>query len=162
MLQTPASGNVSKFTVCSTIHRIKQRSKNTRGGPGKKKSIFKRYHISEVTAVSQENKSNVKGLTCSALTGVGELKALVRVGSIGVELQPQVVGGAVQDEPHQLVPSEGAQGPRQAVLSIVDLRRTIARAPWSLSSVHMPAILTRDPNFQTHDFIQFFRKLHSL
>lgn len=86
--------------------------------------IFKRYHISEVTAVSRENKSNARGLTCSALTGVGELKALVRVGSVGVELQPQVVGGAVQDEPHQLVPSEGAQGPRQAVLSIIDLRRT--------------------------------------
>ena len=54
----------------------------------------------------------MKGLTCTALTGVGELKALVRVGSVGVELQPQVVGGAVQDEPHQLVPSEGTQGPR--------------------------------------------------
>lgn len=124
MLQTPASDNVSKFTACWTIHRIKQWSKNTGGGPGKKKSIFRRYHISEVTAVSWENKSNVKGLTCTALTGVGELKALVRVGSVGVELQPQVVGGAVQDEPHQLVPSEGTQGPRRAVFSIIDLGRT--------------------------------------
>lgn len=66
-----------------------------------------------------------------ALTGVGELEALVRVGSVGVELQPQVVGGAVQDEPQQLVPREGAQGPRRAVLSIVDLRKPAAWAPSS-------------------------------
>jgi hypothetical protein len=37
---------------------------------------------------------------------------LVRVGAIGVEFQPQVVGGAVEGEPHELVPSEGSQGTR--------------------------------------------------
>lgn len=51
----------------------------------------------------------MKRLSRMALTSIGELKTLVSVRPIGVELQPQVVGGAVQDEPRQLIFSEGPQ-----------------------------------------------------
>lgn len=55
------------------------------------------------------------------LTGVGELEALVGVRAVGVELQPQVVRGAVEDQAHQLVPREGPQWPRGTVPPVVDL-----------------------------------------
>lgn len=58
------------------------------------------------------------GLTC-----VGKLEALVSVRSIGVEFQPQVVGGAVQDQPHQLISREGPQWTWGAVFSIINLGR---------------------------------------
>lgn len=46
------------------------------------------------------------------LTGIGELEALVRVRPVGVELKPQVIGSAVQDQPHELIPGEGPQWTR--------------------------------------------------
>lgn len=46
------------------------------------------------------------------LTGIGELEALVRVRPVGVKLKPQVIGSAVQDQPHELIPGEGPQWTR--------------------------------------------------
>jgi hypothetical protein len=43
------------------------------------------------------------------LTGVGELEALGGVRPVGVELQPQVVGGAVEHQPHEFAPCEDTQ-----------------------------------------------------
>lgn len=57
------------------------------------------------------------------LTGVGQLEAEVRARAVGVELQPQVVGGAVEEEPQQLIPREGSQRARRAVFSIIHLTK---------------------------------------
>lgn len=60
MLQTPASGNVSKFTTCWTIHRIKQWSKNKGGGPGKKNRYLEGIILVLTQLYLWENKKYVK------------------------------------------------------------------------------------------------------
>lgn len=87
------------------------------------------------------------GLTC-----VGKLEALVSVRSIGVEFQPQVVGGAVQDQPHQLISREGPQWTWGAVFSIINLGRI------HKSSYHLVLFLSVSVSHSLSLFFFFYRK----
>lgn len=79
------------------------------------------------------------------LTRIGELEALVGVRPVGVELEPQVVRRAIEDQPHELILGEGSQRTGRTVSSVVHLRRS--------RHVRMLAMPTGHPNLQRRDFV---------
>lgn len=96
------------------------------------------------------------------LTRIGELETLVGFRAVGVEFQPQVIGSAVEDQPHELILSEGPQRTRWTVFSIIHLKRSHSVNPQLLNSVCTLAILTWHSNLQTRDLVRYLKNIYSL
>lgn len=154
---------MSKFTTCWTIHRIKQWSKNKGGGPGKKTRYLERYHISGNSCIWEKIKgSAVKRVNLHSTYWCRWAESPWSV-SDPLSWTPATGGWrCCSGRAPPARSSEGTQGPRRAVLSIVDLGRTHLLNTLVTEFCSYASNFNKKSKLSNTDFIQLFRKRHSL